>query len=264
MEENIRNWYKEPSMPEPKIPMHRSRHSKRTAPTGSTFGLGTSSRMPGANLGAETGPVVVKKPAVFGPGSRHHSNPKRFLMKTGTGAKSKISQPSKFSRPRITDPKAGVPPPGQIPIMGLTTSKNFIVANAVENILAVPRNVDMEEKRYVGKQDYGKVPDYLGKVKDAIRTEREIMLDYMEMETQSAEGETGQYAMMDQDERETLIHELKLKWDEVNKEYQKNTHNVNLDTINKLRNKERNEKCLADLEKYIDKLERAQSVAIQQ
>ena len=169
---------------------------------------------------------------------------------------------AKFTRPVMSVPKPLVPSTDDKPIMGLKTSKNFIVANAVENILAVPRNLDEGDRLYVQKQDYGKVPEYLGKVKEAIETEKEIMMDYMQQETYEATGPEDTYTAMSEDARETLIHDLKLKWDEVNKSYQKMAHIVTFDTINKLRSKERNEKMLGDLEKHIDKLEKAQGIAL--
>lgn len=46
------------------------------------------------------------------------------------------------------------------PIMGLKSNKNFIVSNAVENILAPPKTIPLT-KNYRGKRDYGRVPDYL-------------------------------------------------------------------------------------------------------
>ena len=46
------------------------------------------------------------------------------------------------------------------PIMGLKSNKNFIVSNAVENILAPPKTIPVT-KNYRSKRDYGKVPEYL-------------------------------------------------------------------------------------------------------
>lgn len=43
------------------------------------------------------------------------------------------------------------------PVMGLKSGKNFVVTNAVENILSVPKAAK-EDTRYVNKKDYGKVP----------------------------------------------------------------------------------------------------------
>lgn len=54
------------------------------------------------------------------------------------------------------------------PVMGLKSGKNFVVTNAVENILSVPK-VTKEEVNYVNKKDYGKVPQYLDKVKSSIQ-----------------------------------------------------------------------------------------------
>ena len=46
------------------------------------------------------------------------------------------------------------------PIMGLKSNKNFIVSNAVENILAPPKTIP-QKNRYRSKKDYGRVPQYL-------------------------------------------------------------------------------------------------------
>jgi len=56
------------------------------------------------------------------------------------------------------------------PIMGLKSNKNFIVSNAVENILAPPKTIP-GNNYYRNKKDYGKVPEYLKQIKDNIQTE---------------------------------------------------------------------------------------------
>lgn len=45
--------------------------------------------------------------------------------------------------------------------MGLVSEKNYIIANAVENILAAPKNIPKEQKIYRTKKDFGKVPKYI-------------------------------------------------------------------------------------------------------
>ena len=75
--------YREPVVAARKPRMHRSRHAADVAPTGSSFGLRTSTRVPGANLGSDTGSVAVTKRSVFGPPSNHRADPGRFLKKTG-------------------------------------------------------------------------------------------------------------------------------------------------------------------------------------
>ena len=51
------------------------------------------------------------------------------------------------------------------------SSKNFVTANAVENILAAPKKVGQEVKDYLHKADYGCVPAYLNKIKKDIAEE---------------------------------------------------------------------------------------------
>jgi len=137
--------------------------------------------------------------------------------------------------------------------MGLQTTKNFLVANAVENILAVPKKVDDENPRYVSKKDYGVVPSYLDDVKQAIEEEKAVLREYLEEEVSTEDGPTA--VEMPAKERRALILKLKKKWDSVNHEYQKISHQTILDTINKLKKKEFFEATLESLEKTIEKLE---------
>ena len=57
--------------------------------------------------------------------------------------------------------KVAVPKKDEKPIMGLVSDKNFIVSNAVENILAAPKLPSNNEKDFLKKKNYGKVPKYL-------------------------------------------------------------------------------------------------------
>lgn len=57
-----------------------------------------------------------------------------------------------------------LPDPKDKPIMNLVTSKNFIVANAVEAILAAPKKVPNNDMDFLNKEDFGKVPPYLTKI----------------------------------------------------------------------------------------------------
>jgi hypothetical protein len=63
---------------------------------------------------------------------------------------------SKFDR--NVPKKAPIPSKDDKPIMGLVSDKNFIVANAVENILAAPRLPENKNKDYLKKKNFGKVP----------------------------------------------------------------------------------------------------------
>jgi len=51
--------------------------------------------------------------------------------------------------------------------MGLKSSKNYIVSNAVENILSAPKLMRTDEN-WMTKKDFGRCPDYLNRIKDNI------------------------------------------------------------------------------------------------
>ena len=59
------------------------------------------------------------------------------------------------------DPEPTLTLKDEKPIMGLVSDKNFIVSNAVENILAAPKLPANNDKDYLKKKNYGKVPKYL-------------------------------------------------------------------------------------------------------
>jgi hypothetical protein len=51
--------------------------------------------------------------------------------------------------------RAPVPKKADKPIMGLVSDKNYIVANAVENILAAPKVPENKDKDFLKKKTYG-------------------------------------------------------------------------------------------------------------
>ena len=59
--------------------------------------------------------------------------------------------------------------------MGLVSDKNYIVANAVENILAAPKVPENKDKDFLKKKTYGKVPTYLTKIKKEIDDEYQLV-----------------------------------------------------------------------------------------
>ena len=84
--------------------------------------------------------------------------------------------------------KAAVPLRTEKPIHGLVSDKNFIVANAVENILAGKRNrykvtylnlapklPARQDADYLKKKTYGKVPKYVTKIKQEIEDEYNLV-----------------------------------------------------------------------------------------
>jgi hypothetical protein len=160
--------------------------------------------------------------------------------------------------------KEGVPTKDDRPIMGITTSKNFITANAVEAILQAPRRPTQKELNYLKKEDYGKNPAYLTQVKEEIRRENEMIERYVKEQMGEVERTPEAYEELTEDERQNLLEELKNKWDHVNAKYQRTTHLVTLDTTGQVRRKETLEAELQQLENDIERMQRASTVLIHQ
>jgi len=243
--------------------MHRSMHNPKLPPTGTTFGGAQTSHPVAMNVSGIASEQIVpnKTGRSFGkaPGSLK-KNPTDY-MKTGDKT-SKVQSLAevKRSQPNLLQPtelkpklKPDVPKTSDIPVMNLVTSKNFVVANAVETILAAPKKVSQGAKDYLCKEDYGKVPKYLKNIQQDINAE----YDYIAMlQQQEDEEANSQMRPMAEDERLQLITGLKAKWESVNTDYQAQTHLTILDTAGKMAGKERNEASLSQIEKDIEKLNR--------
>ena len=129
--------------------------------------------------------------------------------------------------------------------------------------MQVPAVKYTTEPDYLSKADYGKVPGYLGQVKEEIRRENDMIDVYVKEQMGYGYEEKDDLSeMLGDRERTDLIHALKRKWDAVNAKYQKMTHNVNLDTVGKVKRKEQMEKELKQLEADIEKLEKPNPIFI--
>jgi hypothetical protein len=149
-----------------------------------------------------------------------------------------------------------VPSSQDKPIMGLTTTKNFIVSNATQAIIQEPKRLKEEEESFLKKEEYGKVPKYLQKVKQEIHREQSIITKCVQEQSKEGEEEEPEYEMMDEGERQKLIWSLKKKWDDVNSHYQKICHRVTIDSLGDMKRKEDQEKELQHLEDDIQRLSR--------
>lgn len=265
MEESIYNLIPKPEEIIERPPRYVSRHNPTGAVYNTTFGVKGTTQVIGAAVGLEhktrgTGQhSSVGEARTFGTVRNVRPDPKSFTKKG-----SKMTMPEKSTKGfRYDDQnprKAAVPGRGDRPVMGLQSTKNFITANAVEAILAVPGNrarQEIEPPVYRKKVDYGKVPAYLGQVKDEIQRENEMISEYVKAQTNNMQEDEQKEEQFDEEERVALVAALKNKWDSVNANYQKMCHMVKLDTIGKVRRKERMEAELEQLEKDIEKLNRS-------
>jgi len=146
-----------------------------------------------------------------------------------------------------------VPKNGDKPIHGLVSDKNFIVANAVENILAAPKLPARQEQDMLKKKTYGKVPKYVTKIKEEIETEYNLV---REMQIEEQNERDRQRMLMPEEERQELIAALKKKWEVLMRDYQKESHHGKLDTIGKKGRKEILEADMDQVEADIKKLQK--------
>lgn len=235
--EAIYNWIKEEEVVPAKPRRYRSKHNPKAPVTGSTL------RVPKAAAGT------------FGRPNKG-SNPHNFLKagsKVGKGT-STMGRPGRFNRTGGRR-KAAVPRRDERPVYGLKTSKNFVVSNAVENILAAPKMVDNGRLDYTKKEDYGRVPAYLNEVKAQINEERDMIQTMLQ--AQDVDADYDMVTELSDEERAALIKALKAKWDAVNAQYQlitfKRVSSSN-STVGAIRRKEGCERQLAQLEKDIERL----------
>lgn len=258
MSESIYNLIPREYYEPPKQPMHRSSHDPNKKVSGSTFGCHGSTRLPGA------GEVKVKEGAFYGPPRGELAISAKNMVQFKRAAEESLKSRSPNWRDSYRHTKAPIPDKTDRPVIGITTNKNFVTANAVEAILMEPRQPKPGQPNYLLKEDYGKVPAYLTLVKEEVRRENEMIDRYVREKMGEIEESPEIFERMTEDERIDLLDALKEKWDALNRKYQKITHHVSLDTIGELRRKEDMEAALKQIEGFIDKLERASAVLIRE
>jgi len=246
----------------PKQPMHRSSISGTLPPTWSTFHLPSTSYPCLSNIdgNAVTKVVPDRDCRNLGKVTGSYKNyPDTFMKKMAKSYSVPGLSQVQRENPELLQPnhlkehggpkKTGPPKREDIPPMNLVTSKNFIVANAVETILAAPKKVSKEAKDYLRKDDYGRTPKYLSNIKQDINSE----YDYIaQLNQEQYESSQPQVRGLDDSERLDMIGGLKAKWESVNTDYQGATHMTTLDTLGKRKRKEKNEAVLTQIEKDIE------------
>lgn len=152
---------------------------------------------------------------------------------------------------RGSEKKQAVPKRDEKPIHGLVSDKNFIVANAVENILAAPKLPAQKDQDFLKKKTYGQVPKYVNKIKAEIEDEYNLV---REMQIEEQNEKDRQRMLMPEEERQELIAALKKKWDQLMRKYQQESHHGKMSTIGKKGRKEVLEAEMDQVESDIKKL----------
>ena len=213
---------------------YRSRYPPSIAPTASTFILKNSSFPGVANMSGEYkfprgAHPILRNSATFGlPLGGYSPDPHNFHKK---GETHKIYPPTEKFHILSTVKKPPIPTVNDAPIFGLKTEKNFIIANAVDNILMQPKkrnfSIDQPFHKY-----YGQVPDYIKKYR--LNHENELN-DIKEMRRKHQEDEDAKQRLLTEAEVSVLREGLKKKWEYYNNKYTGLTHKKVYDNIVLLR-----------------------------
>lgn len=175
-EESIFNLIPKERYEPPKPKRYKSTHPHHVPPTASTFALKTTSKPNLANLAGDYKPEGGSHSQrgaslTFGKPKGAFKPETTGFRKKGTG-NMVLSDPATLTKfQRTQEKKPDVPKKDEKPIMGLVSDKNYIVANAVENILAAPKLPVNKDKDYLKKSTFGKVPKYIQKIKREIEDE---------------------------------------------------------------------------------------------
>lgn len=230
-------------------PMYRSKHGGVAPPTYSTFGFQSTCKVIG-NVSGETedhGDLShpgKKAAASFGRNVGLFVNPQQFLKKGEGKLPSTRTEPHQ----KAAHGKPAVPGRDERPVMGLTTDKNFVVANAVENILAVPKKKSADDVRAVDRTSFGKVPMYISKIKEQLDHQHATLEQQVALQGTTEK----QVAELSSEELVELRQQLQVRWDALNKQFC--TMTFNLETRAQLRRKEKLESDLKSLEHAMQRL----------
>ena len=156
-------------------PYYISNYPHDIPPTASTFILPGSS-VPGiSNCSGEFklprgGHPTLKKSATFGqPIGYYQPDPRNFHKK---GNNYKILPPLEKLHINCKIKKPPIPSVNDKPIMGIKSRKNYILSNAIDNILMKPRKIRPNKSCEDLKHPfYGEVPTYIKRFKAQKQTE---------------------------------------------------------------------------------------------
>ncbi|CBZ34398.1 hypothetical protein, conserved [Leishmania donovani] len=243
-------------------PAATAKKSRRAPPpTASTFGIhGTSAVV--ANAGGEYTDASVhpsrKSIGTFGREVGSTVTPENFLRKNegpltaSRGAPTVDNSAFKKSEYHREKAKPDVPLRNERPVMGLRTEKNFVVANAVENTMAVPTKVTpAPQPRATDREDFGKVPQYITEIKEDMNARKQMLEDHKAADRAAQE----RWSEISPSELAQLLEGLQRRWDALNKDYQTKGFSK-LETPSQRAHQELVEKQLVAVEFSMQKLSR--------
>ena len=218
-----------------KSAIYISHYPNDIAPTASTFILNGSS-LPGISncngdyklpLGAHQ---TLRKSATFGlPLGAYAPDPNNYHKK---GQNFKILPPLHKLHPECKIRKPPIPSINDRPLQGLKSNKNYILSNAIDNILMKPRKIRNNSCEEIHHKFYGKIPDYITKFR--LQKENEIN-NQKELSRRMKEEEEAKRKVLSKEEVEQLREGLTKKWQAYNFRYANITHKKLFDNLVLLR-----------------------------
>jgi hypothetical protein len=230
-EESIYNLIPKEKIEPVKEKRYKSQYPPDIAPTASTFILKNTSFPNVANINGELnlprGAHPIKGSwATFGkPNGMNKVDPENFVKK---GHQYKTQPQPERIRSTTDFKKPAVPTIADKPIMGLKSDKNYVTANAVDVILMNPKKRPVQEKNYLEKKTFGKVPEYLTKLKHDVEQEYHTI---REMQLRTEEEEAKKKKSLQDDEICALREGLKKKLEQLKISYGELTHKKVFDTL---------------------------------
>ncbi|XP_010284240.1 PREDICTED: enkurin isoform X1 [Phaethon lepturus] len=206
----------------------------------------------------------------MGPAKVAVPSPKNFLQKHSK--EPKLPPKRKKEQDSRKLPALSVPRRTDHPVMGIQSKKNFINTNAVAAITGLPKKpqpiyVDRRQgdkflletsglvPKYIKKKDYGVTPKYVAQRNEEIkRAQKEYEAGILEHLKKRAMKQVSD------EERRSLLQGLKKNWEEVYREFQ--GLSVEIDTIPKKLHKEKLESQMKQLEHDIEVIEKHKVIYI--
>ena len=234
-EENIYNILPAKKILQTRPAYYKSRYPYDIPPTSSTFILNGSS-LPGiSNCNGDyklpfPAHSVQKQNSTFGlPKGSYAANPKFFHKK---GKNLKILPPLQKFNIFCKIRKPQVPTLNDRPIQIRRGRKNYVLSNALDNILMEPRNLKNMSCDNIMHKNYGKVPDYIMKFK---KEKEEELSKRQEVKKRILEEENLKRKILSEGELNLLREGLKKKWKFYNNKYGNLSHKKVFDNIVLLR-----------------------------
>lgn len=144
--------------------------------------------------------------------------------------------------------KPAVPTRNEQPVMGQMSKKNYLETNKGDAKHAAPKYVKKDNPDFLQKEDYGKVPSYLEKIKDDVEQMKK------QKEDEEARKNAPKHRALTESEKEEMLATARANLQAVMKEYHQLP--VSMHTLSQKQRKEELEKQIQSIERDINRLSR--------